>query len=465
MSRRRLSVLATLVIPLLLAGCLGLNAGEDDPVELENVDDVANKSAQTAWEAYFSAREAGEGPQAPSVEDPGRAGTASVVAVIDMGINPFHEVFQRPGLEDTGTLPVQARETTSGQDPVYLPTHMGPEDPVWVEAVMEAKTLYRFAGTNLLAYQASEGASLIEDDPWGHGTGTAGLVAQTAPNATIVLVQSVSGTQAEAMAWAAEQPWIDVIVTAFNCRLPMTPQGAHVGCPDAATASSDVPTWSEQEVTQASSQAWESGKLVVATGGNSPGYTPLDAMAGPPWVIAVGGADNERNGRTWASSQSVDVLASYVNEAPDGRDGSTEGTREFVGTSGSAPIVAGVLAEGLYQARERVNQTEASRGDSIIDGDGVVATNADVRDAMNRSAEYWAATDYDADALSGARSAEEIGVPIGPAPWVQMGWGYIGPEHAGSIADGLIEGSLEDKPAEAHAWMDARQALRSAMWS
>src|SRR5207248_3015171 len=91
---------------------------------------------------------------------------------------------------------------------------------------VEPGKLYAFDGTNLLAITMGktpdDGHILDQID---HGTGTASVVAREDPNAIVVMIQAngtlcatggrssclVHESVAQAMKWAASQPWIDII--------------------------------------------------------------------------------------------------------------------------------------------------------------------------------------------------------------------------------------------------------------
>lgn len=460
--------LAWLVLLVLGAGCLGALPSEEssDPDERVEASNDSRENALARWKGYL------EDPsisQAPTIRDPAqREQPTAVVAVIDGGINPFHEHFQRAGLVAPGSLPVEARNAETGKPPVYVPAGIeaarNSSQEAWLNDVIEEGTLYRFAGTNLLFYQIP-GAQVDPMQPGSsttiHGTFTAGIAAENAP--VVVLVQSY-GTYAKAMEWAASQPWIDVISTQLPPSCPAVP-GAEHACPHAAMLGPADALFNVSRVVDATRTAWESGKLVVASGGNAPqDATYVERVRGPPWVLAVGGADTYRRGGTVAASQTVDLVSNFTNRGPHASQASAyyNGT----GTSGSAPLVAGTIAEALDRTREHVGHEGTLTNGSLVETGNRTITNEEVWAALNATAEYWGASAWDPTADHPEPDPTRSGsAPVNPAaPWLQMGWGYLGPGHADALTKTLLTEEAPDKPDAAEAWMAHRQSLRRAAW-
>lgn len=346
------------------------------------------------------------------------------------------------------------------------------EQTEWLTEALEPRTLYNFAGTNLMYY--SLGEEIEAPDPDGHGTQTAGIVARHAPNATIVMVQHDRNFE-EAAAWAANQTWVDVVSAsvgfAYN-GIQNYPCYATVGQvrPECAGYG---------DLASITHSAVESGKVWVNSAGNNPTVHLPDKWDGPPWVIAVGGADQYRRGETLTASKAPDVLSDYiVQDLP--QENSVSETGWAAGTSFGTPTVSGTLANAILELRERTGYAG-----TIADGELVPpmeVTNHDVRSAMNRTAIYWGPQDYrptapghpctppscvrDRHSLSPAFQALRTGDPIAPgAPWGQMGWGYVNGSLSDDIAKVLVGNEDPAKPAGAVEYMEARQQARQAMWS
>src|ERR1051325_351263 len=164
----------------------------------------------------------------------------TVVALLDSGINPYHEAFRASGvgaplLENLGISATRVNLSMMGswQD------RSAADDEFWQS--VQSGELYAFSGTRVLAVTMGNGTQYgrILDNA-AHGTQVAGVLAREDPNAIIVMVQVDGGfcplsgqpgciddaSIARGMQWAASQPWIDVISVSIG--LP-----GNVASPDA----------------------------------------------------------------------------------------------------------------------------------------------------------------------------------------------------------------------------------------
>ena len=102
-------------------------------------------------------------------------------------------------------------------------------------------------------------------------------------------------------------------------------------------------------------------------------------------------------------------------------------------------------------------------GSPLADGD---LTNEELRSAMAAHATWFEATDYQ-PAHPLCLTAAQVGgapVPLGPAPWTSVGWGYTGPAEARAAAAWLLGGPAPTaKPMEATLWMDGLGQARAAL--
>lgn len=407
------------------------------------------------WTRYRKAVGAGVPADPPAVAAGGSAGEDAVVAVVDTGINPYHQAFQVPGREAPGTAPVAAVDATTGQPAVRFPADPSQIHQRWPTVALENHTLYRLTGTRTYFYSTLDPVPAF--DYFGHGTWTAGTVLDQAPNATIVSVQASGATLAEGIRWAAKQPWIDVVSVSWGCTancIPFYPAyEAGLGA-----------DWMG-ELVDATRLAWSNGKVVVASAGNSPTPSLTDPIDSPPWVVSVGGADPARKGEAWAASKTPDVVSDFVVDAPD--QDSRNGTDTVPGTSFAAPTVSGTLAGALLDLREATGGTNGVDGGALVAADGTTVTNHDLRRALNRTAVYWGTTDYDPTATQPGTGPRTLfaGVPINPAaPWLQMGWGYVNGTLSDDIATGLLQGDLPEKSRAAKAYMKGRQGVAERAW-
>jgi hypothetical protein len=386
-------------------------------------------------------------PQAASDLSPieTRGDTRPVVAVVDTGVNPYHEVFQQAGLA-TSELP--ERITDDGQPPLSVPLEpaatyrasLAGDADVWHQ--LPPQRLVHLAGTNVLGYQLDDTqlpqAPVL--DRAGHGTSVAHAVVDEAPDATVVMV---TGEDYDAgVEWAAHQDWIDLVSLSW---------GPAVNA--AGVAEPHATGFTTPEATKAAHRA---GQQVFAASGNDPTATITDTTTGPPWVHAVSGAQPDTNGRAAMSGNLVDTVANWTQELAHHE--SRNETRTGSGTSFATPRTAGVAAHVLGEVRERVGHEGGVSDGALVRSDELVVANADLRSALNRSAVYWNTTDY------GGPTDPGPSVPVAPTPWVSMGWGYLDGSRASVAIDALLTGELPDKSAEAEAWMANHQQARETYW-
>ena len=332
-----------------------------------------------------------------------------VVGDIDSGINVYHERF-------AGTIPDSLLATFADAASGELPRRVTLSQAGDFEARLEAdqKTvwdglergvLYYFEGTRVL------GISFLDDDqdenpildfPDGsHGTATSGSVFDANPEAILVMVEGVGNGPGEL--WAMGQPWIDVTTMSYG----------PVGSPPSSAL--------EETGTHAATRlGWRGGKLPVGAADNTPSLAPNDATAGPPWVIGVAGDHVETQCRDHVSGTFPDVTANFTQTLPDAD--SIDARHQTSGTSFATPTTAGTLSRIVLEVRKAWGHAGGiADGALAVSPDGQRMTNAGVRDAMNQTAYYFEAADCEPAPGSSA--------PVNPvAPWLQMGWGHVGPE-------------------------------------
>jgi hypothetical protein len=371
------------------------------------------------------------------------------VALIDTGVNPYHIAFRAPeglGAEThASTFQAEIARITLGND---YEEALEMDKDIW--AAMEPERLYAFAGTRVFGIsmsQDSEGPAIL--DVIGHGTGTLSVAAREAPGAFLVMVQvDARGCTAQpdcppftpaapAMAWIAEQPWINVVSVSLSY-LGNPPHPSNVN-PDAAP------------YVAASRKAHEDGKLMLAAAGN--GIIPsLQAYyTGPPWVIPVGGAQPKPHGNALFASKGPELVANYTEWVAV--PGSMSDMRWASGTSFATPLVAGILAAALAEVRAMGGGQEDSGA---------------YRDALHAVARHFNATEWDptqdpTNDTTASLSSTNLPVLL---PEAQEGWGYIEGIMTGEIARRVLENDLEPPPEKAQTaqYMAQWQSLREQYW-
>jgi subtilase family protein len=276
--------------------------------------------------------------------------------------------------------------------------------------------------------------------------------------------------------WAAAQPWIDVISMSLG-RL------ADIG---GLWATSDpvpldgLPYQDDTRISRASKAAYASGKLVFAAAGNEPTISVTDDFSGPAEVISVGGAERTTNGTTVISSKYGDFVSNFTNVVAS--KGDNDGYHWTQGTSFACPTAAGAASAVVLGLREHYGHEGGIVNGSLVDVPGTRLTNRDVRDALNQTASYWAPEQYDPlgmepDPLDDPTDPDRVLLWAGGAttpvvaPWVQMGWGYVGNE---TIAPALarLTGTplpVDDQTALLKAvaapYMKLNYGVRETYWS
>lgn len=391
----------------------------------------------------------------------GAAATGShvVVAIIDSGIQPYHEAFAAPVDWKPPAVP---DVTVLGED--FKERALG-ELRTWNE--LTADKLYHFEGTRVFAislHRASqflvfggENPHVIYDDQGtlGHGTATASIVAQVSPGATMVMIEATDMLE-DAVSWAADQSWIDVISVS---------QGRVAGIPP-------DPREHPAPLATAIQKAVVSGKLFLMSSGNEPALNVMDE-GGLPGVISVGGAEATTHGESIISSKLVDVVGPFTSDRLADKN-NLHGYWRAGGTSFSAPAVAGVLAETIHQLRARYGQSGLSASGAVVKTPGKAITSYDIRAAMNATATYWETTEWDPTnytytqpfevlATTAPVLPEVAGAPAGP--WVQLGWGFVDERLVPELVAVLSgENPLPEKPAAARDFMQRVTEFKAKWW-
>ena len=451
-------------------------------------------------------------PAAGAAPAPRPAGPASVVALIDTGINPYSPAFR-------DTSPLARRHPST-----YLPGY--PKDAIALELTLDVPyeeaverdenvwksvrggKLYWIPGTRIVgaislgaggtscpspvavppvaAYLQEQCAEHKILDDHGHGTMTAsraaGAPASLAPGARIVAVEGLGAGSVE---WAADQGWIDV---QSNSWISLVPPPAPSG------------------VTAAFSSA-AARMLTLAASGNGTAYlagvapTPSYLLStAPPGVVLVGGHDNGK-ATLWAGSPPHVVADAYAGMTAIAR--STEQMRPdpvACCTSAASPYAAGGAAALITEARRLLRSSGTGIRDGVVacGREGVVAkgpladgvfTLQELKDLFLHTAEalpsegrddgdvHWAGDPRAPDHVDMGPGANPfcVGCTTTPLPWkalpeaadayTMVGYGGIN-ETSVERGFAVLRGE-EDMPARplADAQYEADQQLRSAFFS
>lgn len=381
------------------------------------------------------------------------AGRPTVVALLDSGINPYHVAFAaQPGQGVEAWADAFGAEVVRLSQAGEYAERVRADEAIW--SGIEPGKLYAFAGTRVMAasFGAGPGDLPILDD-MNHGTPTAAAAAREAPDALVVMLQvdthgcnvdqpencEVLVEAAAAMAWASEQPWIDVISSSLGyAGNPPYPPAAEPGV---------------RAFVGASRSAHDRGKTIVNSAGNYLIPTLGSQFAGPAWVICVGGAQPAYHGEAVESSRGVDIVANYTEYLPRGESIDEYGWQ--LGTSFGAPLVAGTLARAIALAREQ-------------GGEGAIVSSA-LRDALNATAVPFSVEDFDPTGKPTNDTLYNLltyGVPVVAGP-AQQGWGYVHGGMAEEIARRVLEDDLAVPPGKATAaqYQAQWQSLRESYWS
>ena len=340
-----------------------------------------------------------------------------VVAVIDSGINPYHEVYHAGGPIYGNSAPSAVtadvlRSFGINESHVLTLTRTGRfEQDLAADAAQWAKVkkgeAYWVRGTNLILVGFDAGGLPLLKPGTGrdpHGVGTSAAVLAAAPNSVLVFVE---GTVAESEQFAFSHPAIDIVSTSY-------------GTPGSVPVLSRAISGSYDGVVKG-------GKMHVGAADNSPALATFDGTAGPWWSVGIAGFDDTSAGREASSGTVPDFLGSFTQSLPYCMDCET-GFSTVSGTSFATPRAAGVAAQVLQRVRFASNYrggiTGVDQGQPVMSsGNGQSVTVWQLRRALERAAVQPATTDF---TPTGSTS-----VPVLPVlPAAQVGWGVLSPDDA-----------------------------------
>lgn len=373
----------------------------------------------------------------PATQGGGQAGGTppTVIAVIDSGINPYHAYLQGgPSPDQVPAIADQARPIELALDAGSYDQAVAADEAAW-QGIQAGELVWfpgtRVAGVSLAPEHADSVPGPILDDD-GHGTVVGHTAIEAAPHAVLLMVEIDDDEQlVDAMAWLSGKDWVDVVSVSWGNNPPEYAEGeVLMGLPEAYR------------------QAHASGKLILNAAGNLPVPHLHGEHHAPPFIVAVGGAQNHTHGESVLASKLPDVVSDFQTPGRATHASTTE-TRTAAGTSLATPRVAGTVAEALWLVRDA----------------GQDATPAELRAALNQTAVLWEATGYQADPPEQPDDLVGASTPV-LAPPAQMGWGYVGPGIAPAMAGVLLgQDEVPEKGPEVQAAMQANLAARQALWN
>lgn len=375
-----------------------------------------------------------------------------VVAVIDSGINPYHEYFNSGGSlygksSPSSVTPAVLKEFGIDKDHIIRITRTGSfsadfaKDKAQFDKIDKGEP-YWFAGTNLIGISFADDAPLRPDGTASsHGIGTAASVLGANPEAIVVAVEDIN---ADSEKWAFTHPAVDIITTSYGPPVPTLGNlsSSYTGVVD-------------------------NGKAHFGAATNDPQYAGTDATSGPWWSIGIAGfEEGDSNGRQLSSGNVPDFVGDFTQDLPYCRS-CEEGTRPVGGTSFATPRSAGTFSKILLEARRasghRGGIVPGSKGTPRLVAGKYDFTVWEMRRALEEAAYYPGSQEYSA--------GDPTSIPVADAaPWYQMGWGLISPDKRMQVVPetlahlGITGKPDGTKPQEACDFMTANMEARRAYW-
>ena len=333
------------------------------------------------------------GPDSVSSARSTGPGDATVIAVIDSGLPPYHWDYlasKMPQATDGDRANDLPLDTAPDK---WLPGFPAPssfdgyrsldlsldaknasasiealhakDQKVWDSVKpsdAEKVNYYWMPGTKVIG-ALDFGGNKIYGDENSHGTGTTsvsvGNIHGTCPSCLLVFLSygdKVSGEAA--IEWAMNQPWIDAISNSYGFSLAYRERfysGSNVKLQKKAT---------------------ERGQTIFFSAGNgqenaflAPNTTLLSSQEGPDWIVTVGAVSPGSHASYTGHGKPADIAsigsgypAAYGSPLVGGT-----GSGGFGGTSNATPVIAGTYANALYNARQDM------KGRSRVQAGGVIA--------------------------------------------------------------------------------------------
>ena len=371
-----------------------------------------------------------------------------VIAIIDSGINPYHEYFNAsdsrftspiypPGSPPSAVTPDVLEEF--GIDPSHIlrvrrtgdaAADRAADAGLW--ARVKPGEPYWFQGTNIIAVGRRAGGLaatpetgpliLPKDDEDAHGVAVVASLLAANPEAIVYFVQhnndetSTDMGSEDAHRIGFLHPAVDLISTSY----------VRIVQPEAKTFFGSF------------TAVVEMGKLHFSAAHSQPLATFTQGGAGPWWSIGVSGVgEGETSGRT-ATGYFPDFVADAYQVLPHCAACETGGLGERAGTSFSTPRAAGVASRVLLEARRAAGHLGGIRTVSgvpvMVDSTQGTVTNWQLRRALEQAAYVPTLAEYDPNLGNGYKHTPIVDA----APWLQVGWGELTADPAkGVVAETL----------------------------
>ncbi|HVM10845.1 MAG TPA: S8/S53 family peptidase [Actinomycetota bacterium] len=327
-------------------------------------------------------------------EPPVRTGAddATVVAVIDSGISPYHWDYlasrmpQATDEDPTNDLPLDAAphtwlpgfpdpsafasynrfdltldEVNAGRSITALDSQDSAKWNAVRQSTATAGHYYWFPQTKIIGGMTFASGGRIRAAASTHGMGTAsvsvGNIFGTCAECLLVFIQYGSVADGErAIEWALRQPWIDLISNSYGFSLVER---------DRLYSGSD---------TALQRQASLRGQTVLFSAGNGisntftiPNSTLFSSQEGPDWIVTVGGVNPNTGGSYTGHGKPADI-SGLGSAYPSSYGAGTVGNAgsNFSGTSNATPQVAGMYAKALFAARRSLPGPSRAQADGVI---------------------------------------------------------------------------------------------------
>jgi hypothetical protein len=434
----------------------------------DGIEVVIDATANTAG-ARFSVFEACSAVAAIAAEQPEpvqQPTRAAVIADLSAGNNPYHVVYRRPEWKKhpSKVIPgfpadAPALELTFGPD---LVASLEADAQKWRD--LERGVVHWIPGTNLLYVRTREVAEPLAAvvgtaTPYstgGHGTLTAGVIAEACQDCYLLIVSDPEGGFTYSLDYLARHAaWVDVAAS--------TQQSFPFSGDAEAGAALSLASGPLSPYASAAKRWAEAGRLYFIAAGNTPAQDVAPDRMLPLWFTVVSGAYAECRGHELKSGKPNEFVSEYVVDAP--AELTVDQYHSVSGTSFSTPLVATRFAQALKIVREQLKDTRkpgtywsGTPQPSPFLADGKL-TREELYQAFAQAAELFTTGEY-------TGPCGYLGVPVSATPWLEMGWGYVGPDQAVLAAD-LILGRRQApaKPAEQKQHMDTYMGLREAAGS
>lgn len=392
----------------------------------------------------------------------------TVIAIVDSGVNPYHEEFAAPQLREHPSTYID------GYPSEALPLDLSLEARSYSEAVraddeawkgVQKSKLYWIPGTKVIGAVSVEPRGerriLDDGDDGGHGTATAsdaaGNTIGTCPECLIVVVEGLGDAP---LAWALNQPWIDIVSNSWSATLclpaPLCVADANLAPPAVVDASR-------------TRQAVEEGKTVLFAAGNghlnsfeSPQVTYWSAYNGPDWVVTVGAADAQSGATVAGTGRPVDVV-SFGLDWRAAAHNSKDSIKGFSGTSAATPVVAGAFGHVLQQAREALGDTHEGPAARGVTASGEAAKGL-LSDGKLTRAELERALFATARAATGTPVGFPPLLPDSPAAFAYAGYGLIDAGTAAAAAEVVLGQRPMPTRANEDTWASVDSEIRQTIW-